>query len=59
MMCDKKIFTKSKNKIDSYLYPDKTVYKYLSELNVSDENTSCAMTKRVKTAIEKILVLPL
>lgn len=58
MMCDKGYFTKSKNKIDTIIYTDKTIYKYLTELAVGDSNTSCAMTGNVKKAIEAILDNP-
>lgn len=58
MMCDKGYFTKSKNKIDDYIYTDKTIYKYLNELAVKDNNTSCAMTEKVKNAIKDILDNP-
>lgn len=58
MMCDKGFFTKSKNKIDTYIYTDKTIYKYLTELAVVENNTSCAMTDKVKKAIENILDNP-
>ena len=58
MMCDKGFFTKSKNKIDTYIYTDKTIYKYLTELAVNENNTSCAMTEKVKKVIENILDNP-
>ena len=58
MMCDKGFFTKSKNKIDEIIYTDKTVYKYLTELKVTDNNTSCAMTANVKRVVEEILDTP-
>lgn len=58
MMCDKGFFTKSKNKIDTYIYTDKTIYKYLTELAVDENNTSCAMTEKVKKIIENILDNP-
>lgn len=58
MMCDKGVFTKTKNQIDSIIYTDKTIYKYLTELRVADNNTSCAMTANVKRAIEEILNTP-
>lgn len=59
MMCDKGFFTKTKNKIDTYIYTDKTIYKYLNDLAVEDSNTSCAMTEKVKRIIENILDNPL
>lgn len=55
LMCDKGYFTISKNRIDTCIYTDKTVYKYFNELAVSDDNTSCAMTASVKEKIESIL----
>ena len=58
MMCDKGFFTKSKNKINTYIYTDKTIYKYLTELAVEENNTSCAMTEKVKKIIENILDNP-
>ena len=58
MMCDKGFFTKSKNKIDTFIYTDKTIYKYLTELAVEDTNTSCAMTDKVKKVIENIINNP-
>ena len=58
MMCEKGFFTKSKNKIDALIYTDKTIYKYLNELAVEDNNTNCAMTRKVKKAIENILDNP-
>lgn len=58
MMCDKGIFTKTKNKIDTVIYTDKTIYKYLTELAVEANNTSCAMTDKVKKSIVTILDTP-
>lgn len=58
MMCDKGFYTVSKNKIDTYFYTDKTIYKYLTELAVEETNTSCAMTEKVKIIIENILDNP-
>ncbi len=58
MMCDKGYYKKSKNKIDSIIYTDKTIYKYLSELAVEDSNTSCAMTENVKRIIKSIIDNP-
>lgn len=58
MMSDKGYFTKSKNKIDDIIYTDKTVYKYLSELSVSGENSSCALNEKTKEIIELILDNP-
>ena len=58
MMCDKDIFSKSKNKIDEYIYTDTTVYKYLNETAVRKDNSSCAMSESIKQAIEKIIENP-
>lgn len=58
MMSEKGIFSESKNKIDTIIYTDKTVYKYLSELSVADDNTSCAMTSAIKKQLEEILHIP-
>lgn len=58
MMCDKGLFTKTKNKIDTVIYTEKTIYKYLTELAVETNNTSCAMTDKVKKSIETILNTP-
>lgn len=58
MMCDKGFYTISKNKIDTCIYTDKTIYKYLTELAVEETNTSCAMTEKVKKVIENILNNP-
>jgi hypothetical protein len=55
MMSEKGVFSESKNKIDTIIYTDKTIYKYLSELFVGDNNTSCAMTATLKKNIENIL----
>ena len=58
LMCDRGYYTLSKNKLDDHIYTDKTVYKYLNELQVDANNTSCAMTTKVKQAIENILDNP-
>ncbi len=58
IMSDKGYFTKSKKKIDDIIYTDKTVYKYLSELSVSEENTSCALNKKTYEIIKSILDNP-
>lgn len=55
MMSEKGVFSESKNKIDTIIYTDKTIYKYLSELSVDDNNTSCAMTATLKKNIDRIL----
>ncbi len=55
MVCDKGVYTKSKNQINDIIYPDKTVYKYLNEYGVSAKNTNCAMTQNVKQIIDSIL----
>lgn len=58
MMTDKGYFTETKNRIDEIIYTDKTIYKYLSELSVSKENTSCALNKKTYEIIKSILDNP-
>ena len=58
MMTDKGYFTETKNRIDEIIYTDKTIYKYLSELSVSEENTSCALNKKTYEIIKSILDNP-
>lgn len=54
-LSEREIYTQSRNDIDKKLYPEKTVYKYLSELSVDSGNTSCAMTEKIAKIIEEIL----
>ena len=58
MMAERGLFTKSKNKIDTLIYSGTTHYKYLTELAVSADNTSCAMTENAKNVIDNILNNP-
>lgn len=58
MMTDKGYFTETKNRIDEIIYTDKTIYKYLSELNVSEKNSSCALNEKTYEIIKSILDNP-
>ena len=58
MMSDNGYYTISKNQIDKIIYTDKTVYKYLNEFAISENNTNSALTPKVKIVIENILKNP-